>query len=66
MSQVRVFYEVMGWPVAGVVAAPLLFVLVVGYFLGEWSRENYWVVLFTYLIIGSGAVVLLPLVLLNL
>lgn len=64
-EQVRIFYEMMGWHLAAVVAAPLLTVFLFGYFLGEWSRDDYWVLLFVHLIVGFGAIVLLPLFLLN-
>jgi len=66
MEQVRVFYEMMGWQLAAVLAAPLLGVFVFGYFLDEWNREDYWGLLFIHLILAFFAVVLFPLVLLNL
>lgn len=66
MGQVRIFYEGVGWHLGAVVAVPLLGVFVFGYFLDEWSREDYWVLLFIQFILGFGAIFLFPLILLNL
>lgn len=65
MEQVRVFYEMMGWQLGAVLAAPLLGVFVFGYFLDEWNREDYWGLLFIHLIAAFFSVVLFPLFLLN-
>jgi hypothetical protein len=66
LGDVRVFYEVLGWPLTLVLAVPVLLVFVIGYLVGEWRNEEYWGLLFVYVIAGFGSLFLFPLVLLNL
>jgi len=65
LEQVLVFCETLSWHLAAIMAAPLLLVLAAGYSMGELRRENYWVLLFIYIIIGFGAIILYPLFLVN-
>lgn len=42
LEHVKVVYELLGWPVAAVVAVPLLFFFGYGYVVGLWKRDEYW------------------------
>ena len=65
LGDVRTFFELLGWPLSGVLIAPLLTVFVFGYFLNEWGEENFWVLLFVNVIVSFGALIVFPLYLLN-
>lgn len=58
--QVLVLYETVGWYLAGVLTVLLLGVLAYGWKLGEWRRENYWLLLILCNILGIAVVVLFP------
>lgn len=52
--------ETLGWHVAGFLAVPLLGFLAYGWKLGEWRRENYWLLLILGIILGFAVVALFP------
>jgi lipopolysaccharide export LptBFGC system permease protein LptF len=60
VEQVMVLYETFGWYFAGFLAVPFLGMLVYGWVLGEWRRENYWLLLILGIILGFAVVVLFP------
>ena len=66
MEQALMLYDTLMWPVAASIALPLIWILFYGFVLGEQRRENFWFLMVTGLILGIGAVVLLPLALLHL
>lgn len=66
MEQALMLYDTLMWPVAACIALPLIWMLLYGFVLGEQRRENFWLLMVTGLILGIGAVVLLPLALLHL
>jgi len=66
MEQALMLYDTLMWPVAVCIALPLIWMLFYAFVLGEQRRENFWLLMVTGLILGIGAVVLLPLALLHL
>jgi hypothetical protein len=62
MEQIGVLYETVGWRVAAFVALPLLGILGYGFFLSEWKRENYWLLLILGFFVAVGVVAAFPFV----
>ncbi len=66
VEQVRVLYEAMGWHVAGFLALPLLGLLAYGWKLGEWKRENYWLLMILGIVLSVIVLLGFPFVFLHL
>jgi len=61
-QQVLALYETLGWYVAGLLVVPLLGLLAYGWKLGEWKRENYWLLVILWIVLEIAVVVLFPFV----
>lgn len=66
VEQVRVLYEAMGWHVAGFLAVPLLGLLAYGGVLGEWNRDNYWLLVILGIVLSVVVLLGFPFVFLYL
>lgn len=60
VEQVMVLYETLGWYVAGFLAIPLLGFLAYGWKLGEWRRENYWLLAVLGIVLSMAVLTLFP------
>lgn len=67
MQHVYTMWQTLGWHLAAILAAPLAVVFFLGYPLGEWkNNEDYWVLVFFHLAVAFAAILVYPLILLNL
>ena len=64
-EQVKVFSEMMGWHIAGLLAVPFLSFLVLGFLNGEVKRESYWEIVILSFLFTLVALVALLIVLLR-
>lgn len=63
LKEIRVMYETLGWPIAALVAVPLLVFFGYGYVVGMWERKKYWHLLVVTSFVSVIALVLFPLIL---
>lgn len=60
-EQARVLYHTLGWHVAAFLTVPLLGMLVYGVILGEYERENFWLVLILGFVLAVAVAAAFPL-----
>lgn len=60
LQEMKVAYELLGWPIAALVAVPLLVFLVYGSFLEMWNKDEYWHLLIAAFFVSIFAIGLFP------